>query len=256
MPSKKTLVTGASEGIGRAFAKQLANEGYAVTAVARNEERLKNLMEEIGTNHCFIVADLSTDKGVKTVTEELRKDHYTLLVNNAGFGVYGKFPGPSLERIQEMTRLNCDAVVALSCAFLSQAKSGDALINVSSIGAFLPMPLSGVYAATKAFVTSFSESLWFEQKDKGIYVLGLCPGVTTTQFHSRAGGKDSEVPASLTQTPEDVVEVAMSALKNRAKPTIVTGAKNKMLTTLSKLMPRKTVVNISGWVRNRVSPYN
>ena len=234
MPSKKTLVTGASEGIGRAFAKQLANEGYAVTAVARNEERLKNLMEEIGTNHCFIVADLSTDKGVKTVTEELRKDHYTLLVNNAGFGVYGKFPGPSLERIQEMTRLNCDAVVALSCAFLSQAKSGDALINVSSIGAFLPMPLSGVYAATKAFVTSFSESLWFEQKDKGIYVLGL----------------------SLTQTPEDVVEVAMSALKNRAKPTIVTGAKNKMLTTLSKLMPRKTVVNISGWVRNRVSPYN
>ncbi len=245
-PQRKVLITGASEGIGRAFARRLADEGYAVTATARNEKRLQELMTELGADHhSYRVADLSTAEGVAAIAEALAIDRYHLLINNAGFGIYGAFYSAELPMLESMMRLNCDALVALSHAFLQQAKKGDALINVSSALAFMPMPSAGTYAATKAFVTSFTESLWHEQKDRGIYVMGLCPGVTASHFHDRAGGDETNrPPAAITQTPEEVVETAMQALAKREKPTVVSGVKNKMVTNLTRVLPRKGIVKM------------
>lgn len=243
---RKALVTGASEGIGRAFAKRLATGGYAVTAVARTEARLKELMEELNpSDHTYKVADLSTKKGTDKIATELTKNHFNLLINNAGFGIYGSFYKADLSKLQSMSRLNCDAVVALSHAFLRKAQQGDALINVSSALAFMPMPAAGLYSATKAFVTSLSESLWYEQKERDVYVMGLCPGVTSTNFHQRSGGTEkNRPPSAITQTPEEVVEVAMDALEKRSSPTVVSGCKNAIITGLVRVMPRKSLVSM------------
>jgi short-subunit dehydrogenase len=243
---RKALITGASEGIGRAFAERLTDEGYAVTAVARNEKRLKELMEDLDSNACaYKKADLSTQEGTEEIYKELTANHYNLLINNAGFGVYGEFYKTNLDKLKNMTRLNCDALVDLSHAFLKKSKRGDALINVSSALAFMPTPSAGLYAATKAFVTSFSESLWYEHKERGVYVMGLCPGVTSSQFHQRAGGSEkNRPPGVITQTPEQVVDVAMKALKKRSSPTIVSGYTNSLATNLVRLLPRKHLVSM------------
>ena len=243
---KKVLITGASEGIGRAFARRLAAEGYSIVATARNEERLRELMTELGEGeHAYHAADLSTGGGIEQIAATLAVGRFNLLINNAGYGVYGAFFKADLFKLEAMMRLNCNALVALSHAFLQQAENGDALINVSSALAFMPMPSAGTYAATKAFVTSFTETLWHEQKERGIYVMGLCPGVTATQFHDRAGGDETNrPPTAITQTPEEVVETAMQALAERARPTVVSGVKNKLVTNLTRVMSRKGIVKM------------
>lgn len=182
--SKKALITGASEGIGFVFAKRLAAEGYHVTAVARTQTKLEDLVGQLGQEHKFLVADLSTDAGQEKVAAELKNQKYDLLVNNAGVGTAGPFTDVTLERQLAMVNLNCTAVVRLAYAFLTTAKAGDALINTSSMLAFLPMPGIGLYSATKAFVTSFSESLWFEAKTKGCIRYGPLPWL---YFHSFSG---------------------------------------------------------------------
>lgn len=243
---KSALVTGASEGIGRAFARRLAGEGFSITATARNESRLQELIMELaGEGHTYQVADLSTAGGLAAIAATLAAGRFNLLVNNAGYGVYGAFYQTDLPKLVSMMRLNCDALVTLSHAFLQQAEKDDALVNVSSALAFMPMPSGGTYAATKAFVTSFTESLWYEQKARGIYVMGLCPGVTATNFHDRAGGDETNRPAAaITQTPEQVVETAMQALAKREKPTVVSGVKNKLVTNLTRMLPRKGIVKM------------
>jgi len=245
---KKALVTGASEGIGRAFAKRLAGENYAVTAVARNEGRLKELLRELNSGvHSCLVADLSTQEGVDKIYNELTANHYDLLINNAGMGIYSPFYKTDLPKLMSMMRLNCEAVITLAHAYLNKAKEGDALINVSSALAFLPFPKAGLYAATKAFVTSFSESLWFEQKERGIYVMGLCPGITATNFHKRSGGADDKIPPrSMTQSPEKVVDTAMLELKKRRKPTVISSANKFGLSIMPRILTRKNLVSIMG----------
>lgn len=244
---KSALVTGASEGIGRVFAKQLAAEGFAVTAVARNEAKLQSLLAEIGPHHRALVADLSTTEGQDKVIHALNETPYDLLVNNAGVGTTGAFLDVALDRQVAMLRLNIEALVRLSYTYLKTAKAGNALVNVSSTLAFLPLPGLGLYSGTKAFVTSFSESLWFEQKKRGIFVMDLCPGITTTSFHVNSGGGtlDRDNPR-FSQTPEQVVAVALRALRARKKPTVISGWHNNLLASLSRLLPRRTAVSLMG----------
>jgi len=243
---KTALVTGASEGIGRVFAQKLAKEGFTVTGVARSESKLQGLVKEIGAKHGYIVADLSTESGQKKIAKELGENHYDLLINNAGVGAVGKFLEIPLEKQISMLKLNCEAVVNLSFSFLKKSKSGDALINVSSTLAFMPMPSIGLYSATKAFVTSFTESLWFEQKTRGVYVMGLCPGITSTNFQVNSGGKMEDIPQNLAQTPQAVVENAWKALQARKNPTVISGKKNAVMTVMTKMMPRKSTVTMMG----------
>ncbi len=243
---KKALVTGASEGIGYVFAKRLAAEGFEVTGVARNEAGLKQLLAEIGAGHSFIAADLATEVGQEVVVREISGRHFDLLINNAGIAAMGAFTDIPLKKHVDVLTLNCETVVKLSYAYLKAAKPGDALINVSSALAFMPMPAIGLYSATKSFVTSFSESLWFEQKPRGVYVMGLCPGITSTNFNEHSGAGKGETPKLMTQTPEQLVDVALKALKSRKKPTVISGAVNNIFAFMSRIMSRKAVATMMG----------
>lgn len=210
-------MTGASEGIGRALADALAAAGYTVTGVARDQERLRTAISALGPDHTAMAADLGTDDGLQRVLDALRRTRFDVLVNNAGVAVHGPFAEVPLERATAMLEVNCHALVALAHAFLAHAHSGDALINLSSTLAFAPMPALSVYSATKAFVASFSESLWAEHQARGVYVMGLCPGMTATRSQPH---NSTDVPAALVQSPEQVAATAMAALHRRLRHTV------------------------------------
>ena len=246
--SKTAMVTGASGGIGLEFAERLAKQGYQVTLVARGEAKLKAHVARLGAGHRFIAADLSVPAYWKRVAEDVRATKYDLLVNNAGVGVYGAFADGPVEPTLAMMRLNMDSLVELSHAFLQVAKKGDALLNVASTLALLSFPGAASYCATKAFVTAFSEGLWFENKPRGIYVAALLPGVTKTNFHEAAGGgADNVPPEGITQTSAQVVDVGLSALERRSSPTVLTSFTNKAMVFFStRMIPRKLMVNMMG----------
>lgn len=244
--SKKALVTGASEGIGQAIARRLRDEGYVITSVARSADKLKAFTAELGNGHDFIVADLATEAGQNSVAAALEKGNYSLLINNAGVGTLGAFTEVPLEKQMAMLSLNAAAVVRLAYAFLKNSKSGDALVNVSSALAFMPMPGMGLYSATKSFVTAFSDTLWYEQKKRGVYVMGLHPGITATNFQVAAGGRKEDLPSHLAQTPEQVADICIRELRARRKPTVISGGKNVIFAGTSRILPRKSIVTMTG----------
>ena len=239
---KRAVVTGASSGIGREFAIQLAARGYRVTGVARREERLQELLNALpGEGHGYLVAELSRPAGVAAVADSLAAEHCDLLVNNAGYSCFESFHESALESQDDMLSVNCRAVMALAHAFLRQSRQGDALINVSSIVAFLPTPAQPMYCASKAFIASLSECLWAEHRKRGVYVMGLCPGITATEFILTATGGESDgttLPASMIQTSSEVVGEAMRALEKRGKATIVTGRTNRLMMLMPRLLSR------------------
>jgi short-subunit dehydrogenase len=240
--------------MGREFAIQLAADGYHITAVARNENTLKQLISEIGNNHSCIVADLTTVSGQGKIVQVIAEQHFDLLINNAGMGAVGRFTELPLEKYQEVLILNIETVVKLSYAYLKTARKGDALINVSSSLAFMPMPIVGLYAATKAFVTSFSESLWYEQKSNGIYVMGLCPGIMDTNFADHSGSAMNKPPKAMIKTPKQVVNTALKALQSRSKPTVFTHFTDKLFEFLFRFYSRKAIVSTMGKMANNVTP--
>lgn len=235
----KALVTGASAGIGRAFATTLAAAGYSVTGVARGKDALEELMTELGDGHDYLVADLATEDGLRVVAAALRAGEYTLLVNNAGTATHGSFADIPLESALTILDLNCRAVVVLAHAFLADAAPGSALVNVSSTLGHTAKPGMSVYSASKAFVTTFSETLWHEQKSRDVKVLALCPGVTTT------GAKAVEdVPSWLVQSPEQVVHAARKALSGTAGPVTFTNRTNRMFVAVLCLLPRRVALSV------------
>ena len=245
--AKTALVTGGSEGIGLAIARRLKDDGFQVTLVARNEDKLREATRSLGDNHHYRVADLTNEDGQRAIAQHLREQSYDLLVNNAGVGVMGEIATADIARQIAMIRLNVEALVQLSHAYLAGAKSGDALINVSSALAFLPMPGMGTYSATKSFVTAFTDVLWYEQKKRGVYVMALHPGATTTNFSQNAGNAGpGNFPAHLSQTPEQVAETMLRHLHQRRTPTVISGEKNILSAALSRLLPRKLVVELMG----------
>lgn len=248
---KKALVTGASGGIGKEVAKRLAAQGYHLTLVARNEEKLGSLQESLGRDrHQVLPLDLTNQEDIIYLSNHLASNKYDLLINNAGTGTYGKFIEiPLGDQLETMT-LNMEALVSLSYAFLKHAKSGDALINVGSLLAHSSLPGGAVYAATKSFVANFSESLWFEFKNKGIFVAGFNPGAADSDFHHNAGRETSAFPNFVVSSVEQVAEELINALNNRSKPRIVQGFKNRMMLFGFRLLSRKTAVNIMG----KISP--
>lgn len=239
MHSRRAVITGASSGIGREFATQLSRRGYRITAVARRESHLQDLLAELaGEDNDYIVADLSLAEGINAVAQSLRKEHCHILVNNAGYSSFEPFYRSTLKQQQDMLAVNCGAIVTLSHHFLNQAEEGDALINLSSIVSALPTPSQPIYSASKAFIASFSECLWEEHRRRGVYVMGLCPGITDTDFISTATGGESDgntLPAALTQTTGEVVIEALAALEARKKPLVVTGRINRLMFAV---MPR------------------
>ncbi len=244
----RAMVTGASEGLGRAFALRLAREGYAITAVARNELRLAELMTELaGEGHRPLVADLGTDAGLTRCTDHLGAEPVALLVNNAGYSLFGDFADADVEDELAILSVNCAAAIRLAHAHLAQARPGDALINLSSITNWLPTPVQPTYVATKCFLASFSESLWYQSKRRGVYVQGLCPGVTRTGFLGRAGlERFLGLLDFFAMPPEKVVDASLRAMRKRRGPLVVPGLGNRALEVLGRVTPRRWMTSFMG----------
>ncbi len=214
------LVTGASSGLGQEFCRQLASRCDVIIAVARRLDRLQTLVEELApqTEIHPVQADLSTVEGVAHTMEMLRqKGPVDILVNNAGYSPYGHFADTSIEEQRGMVSLHCDATITLCRAAIPfmRERGGGSIINVSSLGSFLPGPGLTVYGATKAFLNYFSQSLQAEVAEAGIEVQALCPGLVRTEIH------DSMVPQGFDKTAfaeemwmqsAEVVTASLSAL--------------------------------------------
>jgi len=222
MASHKTtaLVTGASSGLGAEFCRQLAERCEVIIAIARREDRLNDLAEELAgkVEVHVIAADLATVEGLTRAVEALRqKGPVDFLVNNAGFGTFGALEKVELSQQSDMIRLHVDATVELSRAAIPFMRElgGGYIVNVASVGAFLPMKDTAVYGASKAFVTSFSRSLQDEVRAGGIRVQCLCPGFTRTEMHSSetfSGFDTDRTPAELWMESEAVVAASLAAL--------------------------------------------
>jgi uncharacterized protein len=246
-----SLITGASSGIGEVFARRLAARGRNVLLVARSEEKLITLCNELGRSNSiraqYVALDLSLPESPARLFEEAGKRGLAveLLVNNAGFGSFGDFSKADLARELNMIDLNIKALVELTYRFLQpmrERKQG-AIINVASTAAFQAVPFMGTYAATKAFVLSFSEALWEENRSFGIKVMALCPGVTDTNFFEAARGE--KPPARASQTPEEVVETALRGLA-RGRSHIISGWANRAMMEAERLAPRSLVTRMAG----------
>jgi short-subunit dehydrogenase len=246
-----TLITGASSGIGAAFARKLAARGRNVLLVARSEDKLITLCNELGRltsiRAQYLALDLEQPDAAAQLFEETQKRELEIemLVNNAGFGSMGDFSKLDLNRELEMLQLNIKALVDLTHRFLlpmRERKSGT-IINVASTAGFQGVPYMATYAATKAFVLSFSEALWDENRLHGVHVMALCPGVTETNFFEAA--KIDRPPMRIVQTPEEVVEAALRGL-SRKKSVVISGWANWLTVEAERFVPRKTVTKVAG----------
>ena len=248
MTPRDVLITGGSDGIGLAVARLLAAEqGTRVTLVARDAAKLHNAIAALTSEgHHVIAADLSVPNDIAELASHLEFTHYDVLINNAGFGVYGRFAELSLDDQLRMMRLNMESVVVLSHAYLRNARRGDALVNTASFLAYAPMPGAAAYSATKAFVATLSETLWWEYREKGVYVLAFNPSVMTTRFHTAAGASAAIFPRALIQSPETVARELVAALRARTEPRVITGFATRQLVRLQRLVGSKTALNMMG----------
>jgi len=248
---KTTLITGASSGIGEVFARRLAERGENLLLVARSEDRLNALCNELGRArgvNCQTVAlDLSEAGAPRRLFEETQRRGLEVdtLVNNAGFGSMGDFMSLDVERELNMIDLNVKSLVELTYLYLApmRKRRRGHIINVASVAAFQPVPYMATYAATKAFVLSFSEALWDENRAYNIRVMALCPGATETNFFNAAGVR--RPPFRVAQTADDVVRTALRGLE-RGRGHIISGWINYVQTQAERLLPRSLVTRIAG----------
>ncbi|WP_367331065.1 SDR family NAD(P)-dependent oxidoreductase [Sphingobacterium multivorum] len=244
---KKVLITGASGGIGLATAEQLARKGYQLTLVARTESKLVAAVKQLdGQGHSYIVADLTKKEDVDKIAAELTNNHYNILINNAGAGLYGQFIDLPLEQQVGTMFLNMGTLVMLSYAFLKNAKQGDALVNIASLLAHSSFPGGSVYAGTKSFVANFSESLWFEFKKKGVKVIGFNPGATKSDFHHNAGKDAKAFPEAVLSSKEEVANELVNSLEKSNNPRVIQGWKNRLMLFGFKFLSRNTAINTMG----------
>ncbi len=249
MPSPtwtRALVTGASSGIGTAFARQLAADGTDLVVVARSgdalEELAASLRADTGVDVTVLTADLTDPDQLAQVEQRLEDvaAPVDLLINNAGFGTAGRFVDSDRERQAGQVDLNVRALVRLSHAAVRgmTARGRGGILNVSSIASFQPIPNMAVYAATKAFVTSFTEAVHEELAGSGVHATALCPGFTRTNFVDTAGaGEDaSKIPDVIWMDPEPVAAAGLKAIA-ADRATVVPGLQYKLSTSASRVLP-------------------
>jgi uncharacterized protein len=245
------LVTGASSGIGAAFARRLSADGYDVIAVARRQSRLEELKARGGASE-IIVADLAEAADCLKVEERLAAGDVTLLVNNAGVGVGKGFEETSALEEDRMLALNVRAVMRLSHAVVPQmvaAGSGE-ILNVSSVAAFTGAVGFASYSASKAYVVSFSESLAVRYAGRGVTVMALCPGYVRTEMHEPEHTPTSGLTARLMWLdPDQLVDIALRDLR-RGKVISTPGVIYKATVATTKLVPRRLLA-VAGRFANR-----
>ena len=249
------LITGATGGIGEAVVNKFAEKRRSILLVARNAQKLEEqcvkLKKEFGIHAEFIAADLSKEGNAQEIFEETQKRglKLTKLINNAGIGSGGEFSAITLQSELALIQLNISSLVALTHLFLPdmQKRKQGTIINVASMAAFMPIPYMAVYAASKAFVRSFTQAITQESLPYNVHVMLFCPGLTKTNFNSAAGidngigkGLSSDYQNSPTQTPEEVADEVMNAL-DKNKLVAVSGTMNRIAANLIALVPNSFI---------------
>jgi len=254
-----SVVTGASTGIGAAFALALAARGNDVVLVSRNELRLKELAGALEGEHGgtmeVLPADLGTDEGVATVEARLSDDArpIELLVNNAGMLTIGLFHTIPIEGELAEINLNVIALVRLTRAALGPMveRGHGGVINISSVGAYQPTPNSATYSATKAFVSSFTNAVHEELRGTGVKAMALAPGFTHTEIHERANVENTQsLPEFLWQAPDEVVQAALKAY-DKGRANCIPGAMNSVAAAFSSVFPAAVTRKVAGMVTGR-----
>jgi len=248
------LITGASYGLGRVFARQLAARGFNTIVVARSKDQLQTLATELETQFGIqatpIALDLAESSAASNLMDRVNQLGFRvdLLLNNAGFGDYGAFAESDRQTILRMIQLNITTLVDLTyqCLPSMLARHAGTVINVGSIASFQPLPYMAVYAATKAFVLNFTEALWAENTNTGVRFVACCPGATETEFFKVAGFEDKGFAAKQPplSSPEAVVQSALEFLDQpNQKATVIAGSPiDQVMTILPRLMPRELLV--------------
>ena len=251
---KIAVVTGASSGIGREFAYQLtAGESFdELWVIARRKERLEELKEALPCKVRVIAMDLTDEEALEAYSAllEAEKPQVSLLINAGGFGKFGRYDQIPLQDCMDMIDLNCKALVAMTQRTLPYIPNGGRILQVDSLSAFQPVPYLNVYAATKAFVLSYSRALKAELKERGIQVLAFCPGWVKTEFfnHAYQTSEDAVTYYNKVFTAEEVVKDALKALK-KGKDVCVPSWQNKLQVLGVKLLPTKLVIKV--WMKQQ-----
>ena len=247
--SKTVLITGASSGIGKEFAKSLAKQGANLIITARSGDALQALSKELESNNTGIwvktvALDLSELNAAQILFNRIDEMGISVdyLINNAGFGKFCEFSNESIETYQSMLMLNINALVELAYLFLPNMKKQNSggIINIASIGSFQPLPYQAVYGASKAFVLSFSEALTGELLGTNVRVMALCPGTTQSSFMDNANADTSKM--NLMPASQVVSEGLVAYAKNRM--VTVSGVANYLVSLIPRLVTRKTTVKI------------
>lgn len=255
---KTALVTGASSGIGREFARTLAKRGLNVILVARNKKRLDQLAAEIermGSSAEVLAADLGDTEDLRRVEDRMHSaPPVDLFINNAAFGESGLFIDVDVEAAEKQIRINVIAPTRLAHAALKSMRKRECggIINISSGTAFVPSLFNAVYSGTKAYVSIFSLTIAEELRLSGIHVLTVFPGFTRTEFQDRAKFDVSRVPQFLWQTPEQVVKESLLAYESK-RAILIPGKQNKLAIALNHLVPYSLIGRVAGFVA-RLTP--
>ena len=248
---KTALITGASSGIGLAYAREFAKRGSNLILVARRLDALAKLATEITAANnvrvTTIALDLSTlDAGQKLVGLVAEKGlTVDFLINNAGFGTTGRFSNEDRSKLQSEIVLNIATLVDLTAAYLPHLlkQNFGAIVNIASTASYQPVPGMAVYAATKSFVRSFTSAVWGEVSGSQVRVLSVSPGATQTEFFDVAGAK----PAGSLAPVENVVKTTFKALDARkSKPSVIDGAANRTLAVFSSILPKRLIIKAAG----------
>lgn len=256
-PAPVAVITGASAGIGQAFAERLARYGYDLVAVARRKERLDELAARLSRQYAVVVqpvvADLANPGDVEhlagIVSELGKADRLELLINNAGFGTVGQFAELPLQSQLDMLGVHDKATLSLTHAALPGMirRGRGGVINVASTAGWFPLPGNATYSASKRFLITFSQALQSELDGSGVYVQALCPGFTYTEFHDReafrtAGFQRSQIPEFMWQTSDQVVEASLNALGREV--ICIPGIVNRAITLAQAAVPRSLMRHI------------
>lgn len=241
----KALVTGASSGIGEALAILLAEKGIPLVLTGRNVEKLTSLQKKLSAQ--IFPFELEQRESREALGELIRAQKIDLVINNAGFGLYGEAIHLPLEKQLEMVEVNCQAVLDLTlraAKVMAEEKRKGVILNVSSAAAFQVFPGLAVYAATKAFLNSLSQSLDFELKEKGIRVLVSCPGQVATDFSNRAAGRPVKNRSKfLDMTPQEAAKAIWKQIEEE-KQVDIFNWKYRLGTSLSYLLPYSVVASL------------
>lgn len=246
-----TLITGASAGLGAEYARRFAALGHDLVLVARRREALERLAAELRAAHGIDVTVLALDLATPSAGADLAAATEAagitvdVLVNNAGFGTHGDLVDADPQRLAAEIQLNCSTLVDLTARYLPamRRRGKGSIVNIASTAGFQPVPHMAVYGATKAFVLSFSEALWAEEKPHGIRVLAVCPGATDTEFFDTAG---ESAAVGKKRSADQVVERTIRELSS-SKPSFVDGPANVIAARLlNRITPRRLLIQATG----------